>query len=220
MSLPFTRELTSTAIPYVPRTLCVRKDVDSAKKFLLEKCNREPNNGKPYALLAELENHMAKYHNAMAAEYAKSALSRDHSLKKAHSELTEAMRRACDDWCAQNHYELIEYYKDFVKEHPDYIPGYMWLLDQLLDDNRLDEASYYVQILESKDGTYRTLLFKAILALHLGDIKQVKALIDKMELEYSDCWIMYLCLGDLMVALGDHEKAIHYWRKYRDLHFG
>lgn len=27
---------------------------------------------------------------------------------------------------------------------------------------------------------------------------------------------MYLCLGDLMVALGDHEKAIHYWRKYSE----
>ena len=45
-------------------------DVDSERKFLLEKARREPNNNEVYEMLANLELHIAGEHNERAAEYA------------------------------------------------------------------------------------------------------------------------------------------------------
>ena len=189
-------------------------DIASSRDFLLDKARREPNNGKPYALLADMENHIARWHSDQAANYAKEALQRDHTLKHAHSELTHAMRGCCGDWCVHNHHELIDYYQAFVAEHPDYVPGYQWLLDQLLDDGRLDEAQQYLNLMEKMDDTFRSCLFRAKLALCRGQRKTVLETITEMESRFPDTWIMYLCIGDIMVKLGDHEKAKEYWHKY------
>ena len=198
-------------VRYLPQS-----DVDSAREFLLEKARREPGNGKPHALLAQLENHIAQCHRYLAAEYAKEALAREHSLKEAHSELTEAMGGTCGDWCATNHYALIEYYKEFVGEHPDYLPGYLWLIDQLLDDERLEEAEQYCSILEKLDSSYRPMLCRAKLALHRADHNSATAIMAEMEQRFPENWIMYLCLGDMMVRMGNYDQAKQYWRKYME----
>ena len=192
------------------------EDFQTAKAFLLEKANREPNNGEPYALLAELENQFAQYHRDQAAEHAREALCRDHTLKDAHSALTAAMCRTCGDWCASNHVALIEYYKDFVKLHPDYVPGYLWLLDPLLDDGRIEEAQFYWGKLASIDNTYRTKLYQSRILLANGDQEAAVALLSEMEREFKDSWIMYLAIGDFYVNIGNYEKAKHYYRLYTE----
>lgn len=193
-----------------------QSEVDSSKAFLLNKAKREPANGKPHALLAQLENYIASGHKSLAAEYAKEALRRDHTLKMAHSELVSAMDGVCGDWCATNHYALIEYYKEFVIQHPDYRPGYQWLLEQLLDDNRLDEAEYYCQQIERIDNTFRSLYYRGVLSLKRGDTPAAIEIFAEMEKRFPDDWLMYLSLGDAMVHLGNYTQAKVYYRKYND----
>ena len=146
-----------------------QKDIETTREFLLEKADKEPFNGEPHAMLSELENHIAHCHKDMASEYAKEALRRDHTIKKAHSELTAAYSRPCGDWCASNHYELIEYYKEFIDLHPDYVPGYLWLLDPLLADNRIQEAETYCTRMAKYDHSYRTMLYQSRIAIALGN---------------------------------------------------
>lgn len=189
-------------------------DINSSKEFLLEKAQREPDNGTPHAMLAEMENHIAQCHKDMAAEYAKEALRRNHTLKEAHSELTAAMCRTCGDWCASNHYALIEYYKGFVEEHPEYIPGYLWLLDPLLDDNRIKEAEFYCERMFCIDHSYRTLLYRSRIELAKGNKEKALSLIAEAEGRFPDTWVMYLNIGDVMVQIGEYEKAKVYFRKY------
>lgn len=189
-------------------------DVESAKTFLLQKAEREPGNGLPHVLLADMENHIAQCHSQQAAEYAKEALRRDHTIKGAHSCLTEAMRGSCGDWCVTNHCALIEYYKEFVALHPDYVPGYQWLLNQLLDDNRLGEAEYYLNRMAEFDRSFRTPMFRALIALHRGNTAEVLGILDEMQKDFPEEWLMYLCIGDIMVQLGEYEQAKHYYRQY------
>ncbi len=189
-------------------------DVDSARQFLLEKAKREPENGAPLTLLAELENHIAKYHHDLAAEYAMTALSRDHTLKDGHSNLVEAMNGSCGDWCADNHYVLIEYYKSFVAQHPDYVSGYLWLIEQLFADGRLNEAEQYCHTMAQYDHSYRAPLYRALLALNQGNIQESLEIAEKMEQDYPEEWIMYLGIGDMMVRLGRYDQAKEYYRKY------
>ena len=125
-------------VRFIPQT-----DIDSARQFLLEKARREQNNGRPHELLADMENHLAHEHLYRAEEYAKEALRRDPELREAHSELNIAMGGKNPDWNGCNHYLQIDYYKEFLYEHPDNWRAHMWLMDQLIDDYRLDEAEKY-----------------------------------------------------------------------------
>lgn len=65
--------------------------VELDRAFLLEKARREPDNGRPHQLLADLENHLAEEHRARAAHYARESLARDPMCKGAHDELVHAM---------------------------------------------------------------------------------------------------------------------------------
>ena len=114
--------------------------VEVDRAFLLEKARREPDNGRPHELLSDLENHLADEHRARAAQYARESLARDPMCKGAHDELVHAMGGRLADWCYTNHRELIRWYEGFLEKNPDCRGGYMWLLDQLIDDGRLEEA--------------------------------------------------------------------------------
>ncbi len=189
-------------------------DVDNERQFLLEKARREPENGKPHAMLAELENHIAQEHHVLAAEYAKESLNREHNLKDAHSNLVEAMGGDFGDWCATNHVQLIDYYKEFVNKHPEYVSGYLWLLDQLLLDDRLEEASHYCTCLAQHDHTFRSPLYRALLLLKQGRTNDAMEILAKMEQDFQEDWLMYLSLGDIMVRQGKYELAKEYYQKY------
>ena len=81
-------------------------DADNAREFLLVKARREPSNGRPLELLADLENHLAKEHHTHAAKYAQEALRRDPDLSEAHGELKLSMNGWCKDWAYNNRSEL------------------------------------------------------------------------------------------------------------------
>lgn len=185
--------------------------------FLLDRAKREPEDAQALALLAEMENHQAKTHSRDAAEYAKKALARDPQSKHAHSELVQACGGKIRDWYYDNHHELINWYKDFVRKHPDYRGGYLWLLDQLLDDQRLDEASEYVEQMAAIDTTCRTPLYRGHIAWQQGKRKEALAIWQAMCDTYQEDWITWLSMGDVMAQTGEYEKAIIHYRKAFDI---
>lgn len=192
-------------------------DADNARQFLLEKAQREPLNGKPHALLAELENHIAKAHHDLAAEYAKEALRRDHTIKDAHSNLCEAMRGDCGDWCVTNLYELIEYYKAFVELHPDYISGYLWLIDQLIVVNRLKEAELYCDRVAKLDKSFRTPLYYGLISMARGDNETADRYFDQMCRDHGGDWATWMSMGDIHARRGRYDASKECYRKYLEL---
>ncbi len=189
-------------------------DAEAAREFLLDKAKREPENGNPHALLAQMENHIAQSHHDRAAEYAKEALRRDPRLKVAHSELVEAMGGTCGDWCAYNHYALIEYYKDFVEENPDYVSGYLWLIEQLVDDNRIGEAWEYFERMAKLDNTFRTPFYRGFIALAEGNEEKAMDSFREMQENFGDDWCTWMSMGDIMALTGRYEEAKECYKKY------
>ena len=192
-------------------------DADNARSFLLDKARREPGNGRPHAMLAELENHIAREHTDLAAEYAKEALRRDHTLKDAHSNLCEALRGDCGDWCVTNLCGLIEYYKEFVELHPDYPSGYLWLIDQLIAVRRLEEAKHYCERVAALDHTFRTPLYYGLIALAAGDEETADRHFDRMCADHGDDWATWMSMGDIHARRGRYEEAKVCFRKYLTL---
>ena len=191
-------------------------DVENERQFLLEKAKREPENGRPHELLADLENHLAGEHREKAAEYAKEALRRDPNLREAHASLVEAMKGQCGDWCAANHHALIRYYQEFVAQHPDNWRGYMWLMDQLLDDCRFEEARRCWEAFSSVDHTYRTPLYEGKVLWESGKQDAAMEVWEKMQQDYPDEWCVWLSMGDVMARSGRYEEAKDYYRKALD----
>lgn len=189
----------------------------AAADFLLEKGRREPRNGQVYELLAELENHLAENHLERAADYAKEALRRDPQLRDAHQELVEAMGGRFPDWNVANHCALIDWYEDYLEREPQCLAGYMWLMDQLLDDYRFDEAEEWCGKLARVDNSFRAPLYRGIIAWYRGDRAGAREIWETMEMEPKKAWLREFNLGDFLARAGEWEEAKAHYRRGLEL---
>ena len=188
-------------------------DVENERQFLLEKARRYPENDKVYELLADLELHLADEHKEAAVQYAKEALKRNPNNKAAHASAVSGMGGRMPDWYTSSHHQLIIFYKEFVKEHPDIGRGYMWLMDHLLYAGRIEEAKMYLEKYEKVDDTFRRYMYHILICFYSGQKEEAYLHLTEMETVYPNDAGAMLCAGDLMVRYGDYEKAKAYYRR-------
>lgn len=194
-----------------------QSDVDATRAFLLDKAKREPHNGRPHELLADMENHIAREHQSKAAEYAMEALRRDPTLRNAHGELIYGMQGKIADWNGASHYALIDFYKGYIQEHPDCKNAYLDIMDQLLDDYRIDEAKNYCDRYEQIDQSYRVPLYRGKIAWQAGNRKEAFAIWEQMEQAFPDEWCVYHNIGDYLLRDGQIDQVAAYYRKAIDV---
>lgn len=192
-------------------------DVEASRGFLLQKATLEPENGRVYELLAEMENHIAGEHRTRAAEYAKEALARDPRLREAHGELIQAMGGHIGDWNASSHYALIGYYERYLQEHPGCKNAYLSIMDQLIDDDRLEEAMAYCDQYATIDETYRVPLYRGIIAWRGGNREKAFDIWKQMEKDFPEEWCVYHNIADYLTRSGDYSAAENYYRKAIDI---
>lgn len=188
-----------------------------AEKFLKDKLDDNDRKGKCLTLLAELYNHRAKGYHELAAQYAKEGLIIEPHKKDNHSALREAKNGAIADWNVDNHHELIEYYKDFTKKHPDYWNGFLWLLDNLLADGRLDEAKEAVEAMNQLQPGHLNYHYNGKIAYLSGNIEEAKDIWNRMLELYPNEWLVWFSVGDNMARMCEYDKAIEYFNKAFEL---
>ena len=191
--------------------------VSAERTFLLEKAQREPENDKVYELLAEIELHLAQEHRNQAQDYAKEALRKNPSNKAAHADLVEAMGGRFSDWYVNNHFLLIDFYKEFVEAHPDVSRAYLWLIDHLLDAGRIDEAQIYCNRYKEVDDSFRPLWYQGQIYRHKGESDKAEVCWLEMEQQYPEDWMVFFTLGDIKARDGNYEQAKAYYRNGLDL---
>lgn len=188
-------------------------DVSAAREFLLDKARREPHNGKPHSLLAQMEVHLAREHHDMASQYAKESLLRDPEQWEPLMALIHSMLGKEHDWNYCNHYLLIDYYKTFLEANPSNWHAYLPLLDQLIDDFRLDEANECLARFASIHSSYRIPLYEGMIAWQGGDRENAFRIWTQMEKDYPEQWCVWHNVGDYLVRSGQADRAIAYYRK-------
>lgn len=190
-----------------------RADFDYAIARLKELLHKNEHRGRCLTLLADLNMHRADAYASKAAEYAKQALEISPSKKDNHAILFRACRGGMGDWCYSNHSSLIEYYQRFIKKNPDYLPGYMWLLDNLIEDSRFEEAAVVCDKMKSVKNTYHYYVYMAEIARRTGDIAASEAYWKKMLDDYrtdSFAWFVY---ADQLAKLARYTDAIEAFEK-------
>lgn len=189
------------------------EDVEGAERFLLDRAGREKEDHRPYELLAELHNHKAEEHRRLAEVYAKAALTRNAECNSAYSELVAAMGGRCPDWCVSNHYRLTRWMEDFLADHPDNVRAVLWLLDQLLDDQRFEEAETWCCRLARVDHTFRVPLYRGMICWYRGDRAAATDIWAQMQRDFPDDWLVCFSMGDMMARASRFDEAIAYYRQ-------
>ena len=117
-----------------------KEEFDSANDYLKSRLIDDNKEGKTLGLLADLYNHKADEYRKIAEYYAKEALLAEPENKDHHVSLREAQQGSTQDWDFANHSKRIAYYQDFIQKNPTYPRGYLWLLDELFADHRINDA--------------------------------------------------------------------------------
>ena len=138
-------------------------------------------------------------------------------LRYAHSALNIAMGGKNPDWNGCNHYLQIDYYKDFVRQNPTCWRAYLWLMDQLIDDYRLEEAADYCNRFGDINSTYRVPLYQGMIAWQAGDREKAFTIWARMEADFPDEWCEYHNIADYLVRSGRYDDGMSYYRKALDV---
>ncbi len=182
-------------------------DVENERMFLLDKARREPNNNEVYEMLANLELHIAGEHNVRAEEYALEAMVRNPLSARAFTALAHAMGGKHVDPRNNTHNALISYYKSHLAQHPDASNCYAWLIAQLIDDKRLQEAKYYCDRMEQHHNSYYVTVHRIKIALAEKDVNAAKQMWEQMGKEHPANWSVWHWIGDFQTEIGDYGAA-------------
>lgn len=190
---------------------------DYAEQRLKEGCLEAEYRGRCLTMLAELNNHRAEMYRSHAADYAKQALEIEPEKHDNHSAFAQASGGALADWCVTNHSRMISWYEQFVKKNPRYLPGYLWLLDNLLADGRLDEAREALEQMREVKETYHYLLYKGWLLRYAKGWDAADACWNQMVTDYPDDWHVWCSRADTYAMRTQYDKAISDYQKAASL---
>lgn len=194
-----------------------RADFDHAERYLKDRLALDPWDAESLTTLAALYNHRAEGYNRRAESLCKRALEAAPTEKSGHSLLSYAANGACFDWCSSNHRELIDYYYGFVEKNPDYRPGYMWLLDNLIADLRLEEALEVIRTIERIRHNYYPMLMEGFVRSLLGQQEAAEKLFSEALAEEPESLYAWSLLGDIRVKQRRYEEAVECFSKSAEL---
>ena len=191
-------------------------DFSKAESFLLEQLSTNPNDLHALTVLGDLYHEYAIRLDEKAAAYSKQALALNPDDKSLHNTFHNAMHGGRLDWNVANHTALIQYYQNFVQEHPTIPRAYLYLLDNLIDDGRLDEA---IKVLERRrtviqdcfNDFYRLLIYEST-----NGFQATRKEYD-IYLEENQEWQAYFLVAGRYASHGEYKKAIALFEKSFEL---
>ncbi len=194
-----------------------REDFDYVQRFYKERISADPKDAESIRGLAHLYNHRAMGYYDKAETLAKRALELEPCDKAGHSLLDKAAGGAGWDWCSSNHRQLIDFYYDFIEKNPDYARGYLWLMDNLIADGRLDEAEKIALRMGEVEYDWRVPLYLGHIYDRRGDKEKSEEYWREMCVKWPDDWLVWSSMGDVRAKQCRYEEAIEYFKKAAEM---
>lgn len=191
--------------------------LEKAENWLLNRIDAGFKPDRCYFLLADLHNHQAEMHHEIAADYAKQSLKYTPTDKGALGALGEAMGGYTPDWYCRDHHDLIAVYQQLAAKNPTEPRLYLWIMDNLIDDGRFDEARAALEKMRSLDHTFRVPWYEGLICWHAGDREAARIIWEQMERDFPDEWLVPLSRGDQMAMEHRYDEAIAYYRRAMDM---
>ena len=173
--------------------------------------------GQAKLLLTKLYNNQAEQYRLLAVELGKEAVEKTDGGHDAVSELANAWGSYMPDWNVRNHHALIDWFGDYCRCHPDNRAALMWLLDNLIDDRRLTEAREWLEKLARIDSSFRTPMYRYLIALAAGEKDESEKQKRELEALADSEWCCALTLGDICTQRQEYDEAVAWYRRGQEL---
>ena len=173
--------------------------------------------GQAKLLLTKLYNNQAEQYRLLAVEMGKEAVEKTDGGHDAVSELANAWGSYMPDWNVRNHHALIDWFSDYCRCHPDNRAALMWLLDNLIDDRRLTEAREWLEKLARIDSSFRTPMYRYLIALAAGEKDESEKQKRELEALADSEWCCALTLGDICTQRQEYDEAVAWYRRGQEL---
>ena len=189
------------------------EDFRSAEGYLKDSMGKEKLEGEATLLLAELYNKRANEYRELAAPLARKALGLLPGRKAAHNAVFDAENGPYQDWNCINHHSLIAFYKQVVKDHPQDIRNYFWLLDLLIADGRTAEAREYAEAMKKVEHSYHYEMYMGHICKAECNLPEALQWWEKMTQHSPEKWIVWAEYADCMAKLCRYEESILAYKK-------
>ena len=100
-----------------------------------------------------------------------------------------------------------------MENNPDNWHGVMWLIDQLIDDYRFDEAEKWLTVFDRIDTTFRVPLYRGVLEWHRGNKKEAYRIWETLCQKYPERWNLLDNVADYLARDGRYDESIQWHRK-------
>lgn len=177
-------------------------------RFLEGVLQSEPGNVRAYSCLAELYNHRAESDHGLASEYAKKVLELDPNEKRGWVAFLDANNGVCGDEWYDNHFEVIEYFRAFLRKNPGNYLGLYAVIENLLDDERYDEAVPYIEQIRTAAKTHQYETYMGDVMFGKGKPEKALEYWNAAVEHYPERWQAYCDRADRFKKLGRYEEAL------------
>lgn len=201
----------------VEKAALTEKEFENAKYFLEKQLNRENENVNAIKLLASLYSHRAKSSDLQAVRYAKKALQLGDTSKNMNNILRDAYGSPHSDWNFRNRHELIAFYYEHLKLHPDDMRAYRYMLPALVADGRTEEAKKMLKKIRSLEKPELLFVFDALVLRREGKIKEAEELLNDMLDKFADSWYTWSIIADFKADDCNYDEAVFCYEKSFEL---
>lgn len=199
------------------KSLLTDMEFENAKCFLEKQIAKERDNINALKLLAWLYAHRANSSNFQAVEYAKKALQLGDTSKSMNNILRDAYGSPHTDWNYRNRHELIAFYYEHLKTHPDDMRAYRYLLPALVADGRTDEAKEVIEKIRTLEKPELLFVFDAMILRREGKVEEAENLLNDMVKQFPDSWYTWAIVADFKADDCKYDDAISCYEKSFEL---
>ncbi len=211
--LPYEEQMDRIENMMFQQRRCSPETFDQAVAFLEGRLRQDPKDIRAIGNLARLYNYRAQSDHELASDYARKVLELDPDEKCGWVAFLEANGGVCGDEWYDNHFEVIRFCKELLRDHPGNYRCLYALLENLIADGRYDEAASYIEQMKKAKKNHQYLLYTGDIAFGKGHLEEAKEIWERMVKEFPDIWQAYCDLGDGYAKLGMYEEALKAYEK-------
>ena len=182
------------------------------------------------SLLANLYYHRMESDGMKVSKYGREAILLDPAKKDCQWLLIKAEGHTVWDWNIANHSDAIDFYKEVIaadKGNPKSALPYYYLIDNLLADNRADEAESYLKIFATLPSANPAIIdvYKAYIALARFDVATADEIIEAgLSANPDNCSYLFeaaqyyarRCMYDQAISLYERDWELDKKPRYTD----
>ena len=202
----------------IERRLDIERDLSSSvfeeyESYLLSLLEDKDRKERATGLLAQLYGRRMLSDREKVHKYATEAILMNPGKKEHQWLLGEFDGHANWDWNISNHSRAIDFYKGIVEKNPSIGLPYLYLMDNLLADNRVDEAEEYIGRYEKLDRANKLLadFYKVHITWIRKGGEEADKQVEALAREYPDHEGFLFEAAQYYAKRAKYDKAIAYY---------